>query len=177
MNVRCGFPNRRRSLARGAAALLMVTAVLPLTPRAGAQAGISPIVPEGTAKQASPHVWMITSFPNIVIIVGDHATMVVDTGLGERNGEIVAREAKRLSKPGARLYLTTTHFHPEHAAGDQGFPAGTIILRDMAQQKELEEQGAQVVERFRGINSFASCLRDKSFARPTSCSIAKRALI
>ncbi len=51
---------------------------------------------------------------NIAIVVGDRA-IVVDTGLGARNGATIAREARKLSK-GTRLYLTTTHFHPEHAA-------------------------------------------------------------
>ena len=109
----------------------------------------SAIVPEGAAKQVSPHVWEIKSFPNIAIVVGDRATLVVDTGMGARNGATVASEAKKLSK-GSRLYLTTTHFHPEHASGDDGFPADTIIIRNAAQQKELEEHGAQSVAGFSG---------------------------
>ena len=71
-------------------------------------------------KQVSPHVWVIMAFPNVAIVVGNKATLVVDTGLGAHKGSIVAQEAQKLSK-GPRLYLTTTHFHPEHAGGDQGF--------------------------------------------------------
>jgi len=59
----------------------------------------------------------------------------------------VAREAQKLSK-GSRLYLTTTHFHPEHASGDDGFPADTVLIRNAAQQKELDERGAQAVNGF-----------------------------
>jgi hypothetical protein len=69
---------------------------------------------------------VITAFPNIGIVVRDRTTLVVNTGLGERMGATVARVAQSLSKPGARLNLTTTHFHPEHSARDQGFPADTM---------------------------------------------------
>jgi glyoxylase-like metal-dependent hydrolase (beta-lactamase superfamily II) len=95
----------------------------------------------------SSHVYEITGFPNIGIVVGERATLVVDTGLGPRNGAIAAREAQKLGK-GPLLYLTTTHYHPEHAAGEGGFPANTIIARPVAQQKELEEKGMQFVEMF-----------------------------
>ena len=95
----------------------------------------------------SDHVSAIMGFPNIGIVVGDRATLVVDTGLGPRNGAIVAREAQKLSK-GPVLYLTTTHYHPEHAAGEGGFPPNTIIVRPIAQQREIEERGMQFVERF-----------------------------
>jgi hypothetical protein len=36
--------------------------------------------------KVSDHVWAIIGFPNVGIIVGDNATLVVDTGLGRRNG-------------------------------------------------------------------------------------------
>src|ERR1700722_9458458 len=91
-----------------------------------AQQGANPLVGEDTTK-ISDHVWAIMGFPNIGIIVGTKATLVVDTGLGPRNGATIARVAAKLSAPNAKLYLTTTHFHPEHAAGDNGFPASTIL--------------------------------------------------
>jgi len=119
----------------------------------------------GAAKQISSHVWMITALPNVGIVLGQRATLVVDTGLGARNGAIVAGEARKLSKPGARLYLTTTHFHPEHAAGDQGFPADTIIIRNSAQQEELDQQGEPFVETFRKMG-YAKLLEGQKF-RPT----------
>jgi glyoxylase-like metal-dependent hydrolase (beta-lactamase superfamily II) len=126
----------------------------------------SAIVPEGMAKQVSPHVWEIKSFPNIAIVVGDRATLVVDTGLGARNGATIAREARKLSK-GTRLYLTTTHFHPEHAAGDEGFPADTILIRNAAQQKELDEHGAQFIELFRSRSpEFKELLTSQKFRKP-----------
>jgi Metallo-beta-lactamase superfamily len=68
---------------------------------------------EDTVK-VSDHVWQIVGWPNIGFVVGEKATLVVDTGLGPRNGATVARVAKSLA-PNNKLYLTTTHFHPEHA--------------------------------------------------------------
>ena len=40
-----------------------------------------PMIGENTTK-VSDHVWAIMGFPNIAIVVGSHATLVVDTGLG-----------------------------------------------------------------------------------------------
>jgi glyoxylase-like metal-dependent hydrolase (beta-lactamase superfamily II) len=54
--------------------------------------------------------------PNIGIIVGTRGTFVVDTGLGNRNGQTVTREIQKVSKT-PELYLATTHFHPEHDLG------------------------------------------------------------
>ena len=51
---------------------------------------------ENTVK-VSDHVWAIMGWPNIGIVVGENATLVVDTGLGPRNGATVARVAKRLA--------------------------------------------------------------------------------
>ena len=106
----------------------------------------APNLSENTTR-ISEHVQVIFGFPNVVIVTGDQATLVVDTGLGPSNGAIVARVAKKLSKA-RKLYLTTTHFHPEHAAGEGGFPAETILLRPAVQQQEMVEHGAEVVARF-----------------------------
>ena len=83
------------------------------------------------AVKVSDHVWAIMGWPNVGIVVGQDATLVVDTGLGPRNGATAAGVAKRLA-PGNKLYLTTTHFPPEHAGGVSGFPAGTILIRPRA---------------------------------------------
>jgi glyoxylase-like metal-dependent hydrolase (beta-lactamase superfamily II) len=83
-----------------------------------------PLLSEETTR-ISDHVWAIMGFPNVAIVVGDHATLVVDTGLGAKNGATVARVATKLAPNNKKLFLTTTHFHPEHAGGEPGFPAGT----------------------------------------------------
>jgi glyoxylase-like metal-dependent hydrolase (beta-lactamase superfamily II) len=106
-----------------------------------------PVLGEETVK-VSEHVWAIMGFPNIAIIVGDRATLVVDTGLGPANGATIARVAAKLAPANQKLFLTTTHFHPEHAAGEAGFPRGTILIRNSVQQQEMELHGKEMVDMF-----------------------------
>jgi len=103
-----------------------------------------PILGENATK-ISDHVWAIMGWPNVAIIVGERATLIVDTGLGPRNGATVAKVAAKLS-PNQKLFLTTTHFHPEHAGGEPGFPPNTILIRDAVQQKEMEAHGMEMIE-------------------------------
>ena len=104
-------------------------------------------VPENAVTRVSEHVYAIIGFPNIAFVVGTRATLVVDTGMGPRNGAIVLREAQKLAK-GPTLYLTTTHFHPEHAAGESAFPASTILIRPSAQQEEVDRRGTEYIDLF-----------------------------
>ena len=115
--------------------------------------------------KVSDHVYMLKGFPNVGIVVGDKATLVVDTGLGPKNGEIVARAVKKLAK-GTILYLTTTHFHPEHAGGDGGFPGSTIIVRNMAQQIEVDERGLDMIKRFAQRPEMKELLAGVTFRPP-----------
>jgi glyoxylase-like metal-dependent hydrolase (beta-lactamase superfamily II) len=87
-------------------------------------------------------------FPNIAIVIGTHATLVVDTGLGPKNGATAARVAARLAPENRKLFLTTTHFHPEHAGGEPGFPPNTILIRDAVQQQEMENHGQEKIDMF-----------------------------
>ena len=58
--------------------------------------------------------------------------------------------AAKLAPNNAKLFLTTTHFHPEHAAGEPGFPPGTILIRNAVQQQELEKHGQEMMDMFSG---------------------------
>jgi glyoxylase-like metal-dependent hydrolase (beta-lactamase superfamily II) len=106
-----------------------------------------PILHEDTT-QVSDHVWAIMGFPNIAIIVGSRSTLVVDTGMGPKNGATIARVAAKLAPNNRKLFLTTTHFHPEHASGEPGFPPGTILIRDAVQQQEMEQHGQEMMDMF-----------------------------
>ena len=106
-----------------------------------------PLVGEDTTR-ISDHVWAIMGFPNIAIVVGSRATLVVDTGLGPKNGATAARVAAKLAPNNTKLFLTTTHFHPEHAAGEPGFPPATILIRDAVQQQEMEKHGQEMIDMF-----------------------------
>lgn len=107
------------------------------------------LVDENALEKVSDHVYVILTYPNIAIIVGNRATMVVDTGLGKRNGEAVMRAEQKLAK-GPILYLTNTHFHPEHSAGEQAFPPHTVLIRPKEMQAELEKNGMKMVALFSG---------------------------
>src|SRR5215469_16537046 len=109
----------------------------------------NPVLGEDAVK-VSDNVWAIMGFPNIAIVVGNRATLIVDTGLGPKNGATIARVAAKLAPSNQKLFLTTTHFHPEHAAGEAGFPAGTILIRDAVQQREMELHGQEMVTMFAG---------------------------
>jgi len=111
-----------------------------------------PIVKEGTTVKISPHVYVIPDegargVPNVGIIVGSRATLVVDPGMGLKSGQAVLREVAKVSK-GTEIYLVNTHFHPEHTTGEAAFPASTKIIRAVAQQQDIEEMGLKVVAEF-----------------------------
>jgi glyoxylase-like metal-dependent hydrolase (beta-lactamase superfamily II) len=110
------------------------------------------MLPENSATRVSDHVYAIIGFPNIGIVVGDRATLVIDTGLGARNGAIVVKQAEKLAKA-PNLYLTTTHFHPEHAMGEQAFPARTVIIRPAVQQDELNKHATEMMDLFRSFSA------------------------
>src|SRR3954471_9731114 len=86
--------------------------------------------------------------PNIGIVRGSRAVLVVDAGMGPRNGEIVRRHAEELAS-GLPLFLTLTHFHPEHGFGAQAFADRATIVYNRGQLDELHEKGAGFLERFR----------------------------
>ena len=106
---------------------------------------------EERSTRVSDHAYAIVGFPNIGIIVGDRATLVVDTGLGPRNGATAMRVVNKLST-NQRLYLTTTHFHAEHTAGEAGFPADTVIIRAAVQEQDAEKSLASMIARFSAMS-------------------------
>jgi glyoxylase-like metal-dependent hydrolase (beta-lactamase superfamily II) len=109
------------------------------------------LVDEKTLTRVSEHVYALVGFPNIGIVVGNRATLVIDTGLGERNGATVMRVVQQLAK-GPILYLTTTHYHSEHTTGEQAFPANTVLIRPTVQQEELIERLPGHMARFREMS-------------------------
>jgi glyoxylase-like metal-dependent hydrolase (beta-lactamase superfamily II) len=85
--------------------------------------------------------------PNIGLIGGTHSVLVVDTGLGPRNAQRVLAFAAEYAK-GRRLFLTTTHFHPEHAFGAQAFAGEATYLVNRAQADDLAQKGAGYLAMF-----------------------------
>lgn len=124
-----------------------------------------PVLGEETIK-VSEHVWAIMGWPNIGIVVGSRGVLVVDTGLGSRNGATVARVAKKLAPNREKLFLVTTHFHPEHAGGAGGFPSETILVRNAAQQREMDSHGKEMVDLFSGRSAQFKELLSDAVLRP-----------
>jgi glyoxylase-like metal-dependent hydrolase (beta-lactamase superfamily II) len=123
-----------------------------LTSVAVAQAPAPPLVKEGKTVKLSEHVFaipdeLVPMVPNVGIVVGKRATLVVDPGMGARSGESVLRELAKVSR-NAELYIVSTHFHPEHTTGEAGFPQSAKVIRAAAQQQDIDEMGMQWVKIF-----------------------------
>lgn len=88
--------------------------------------------------------------PNIGIIGGRDAVLVVETGMGTGNATEVLAVATELAR-GRRLYLTTTHFHPEHAFGAGVFEGEATYIVNRAQAADLAAKGPAYLEMFRGF--------------------------
>lgn len=129
-----------------------------------------PLIPELPPQQIAERVWVfgderINLVPNIGVVVGDDAALVVDTGMGRRNGERLLERVRELSdKP---LLLTLTHFHPEHGWGAQAFKGVATIVYNRAQREELEEKFGPFVELFSSFGpEIAELLSDVRLVRP-----------
>jgi glyoxylase-like metal-dependent hydrolase (beta-lactamase superfamily II) len=110
-----------------------------------------PLVRENAAVKLTDHVWAIPDFnvglvPNVGIVVGSKATLVVDTGLGPRNGEAIVREMKKVSR-NADVYVVTTHYHPEHSLGAGAFTGAKLVMTRV-QQQEMTEVGKAIQDTF-----------------------------
>ncbi len=148
----------RRVLATAATAALVGALAKP----AAAQVSDprSPTVDTSNLREIAAGVWVIGDHrtwlvPNIGIILGQDAALVVDTGLGPANGERVLDLARRLAGP-RRLLLTLTHFHPEHGYGAQAFRPDATIIYNRVQRDELQESGERYIGLFRKTQSKAA---------------------
>jgi glyoxylase-like metal-dependent hydrolase (beta-lactamase superfamily II) len=118
---------------------------------AAAQAPAPPLIRENATVKLTDHVWAIPDFnvglvPNVGIVVGSKATLVVDTGLGPRNGEAIVREMKKVSR-NADVYVVTTHYHPEHSLGAGAFTGAKLVMTRV-QQQEMTELGKGIQDTF-----------------------------
>jgi glyoxylase-like metal-dependent hydrolase (beta-lactamase superfamily II) len=121
------------------------------TPPAGPSAPPAPLIRENATVKLTDHVWAIPDFnvglvPNVGIVVGRTATLVVDTGLGPRNGEAIVREMKKVST-NADVYVALTHYHPEHSLGAGAFK-GARVMMPRIQQQDMTELGKPIQDTF-----------------------------
>ena len=153
---------------RAAAAALTLAMMAPV---AEAQpAPPVPIVQVATLKAVSAHVQVIPDasvplVPNVGFVVGSKGVLVIDTGLGAKNGAAVAEVARRLAK-GGTIWLVTTHAHPEHDLGAQAFPPTTKLIRSKDQVADIEAQGLRLAQAFAGRSpAIAELLKGAEFRK------------
>lgn len=139
-----------------------------------------PLVGEGITQEVAERVHVIPDpriefVPNVGIVVGDRATLVIDTAMGPRNGSRILSEARRLGGE-RKLLMTTTHFHPEHAFGAQSFSGEATYVCNAAQARELAAKGAEYIEMFSGFGPHvAEFLVDVELATPDISFAGERA--
>jgi glyoxylase-like metal-dependent hydrolase (beta-lactamase superfamily II) len=146
---------------------LQLVACLLAVSGAAAQPGPppDPIVKEHATVKLAEHTYVIPDnnvplVPNVGIVVGSRATLVIDPGLGRRNGEAVLREVAAISR-NPELFIATTHFHAEHTTGYLAFPASAKYVNSKVQEAEFAEAGAQLIQTFsRRSPATADLLKD-----------------
>ena len=111
-----------------------------------------PLVKENATVKLAPHTFVIPDgnvplVPNVGIVVGSRATLVIDPGLGRRNGEAVLREVAKVSK-NSEMLIASTHFHAEHTTGYIAFPPSAKYINSKVQEAEFEQSGMQMVQMF-----------------------------
>jgi len=129
-----------------------------------------PLVKENATVKLADHTWVIPDgnvplVPNVGIVVGSRATLVVDPGLGRRNGETVLTEARKLKKDGD-LFIASTHFHPEHTTGYVAFPPSAKYINSKTQEAEFAENGAGMIKAFSGRSALTAELLKDAVRRP-----------
>ncbi|MDP4511326.1 MBL fold metallo-hydrolase [Nonomuraea turcica] len=130
-----------------------------------------PPIVRGEPVEVSDGVYVISDkrvelVPNVGIVVGEHAALVIDTGIGPRNGAYVLEQARRLAGE-RRLYLTVTHFHPEHGFGAQVFKGAATIVYNASQRAELHRKGAAYIDLFKDLSpAVAAELQDVELVDP-----------
>lgn len=124
-----------------------------------------PIVDTTALREVADGVYVISGgrkplVCNIGIVLGSHSALVIDCGMGRRNGEKVLEIARQLA--GARkLFLTVTHFHPEHGFGAEAFKGVATIVYNQDQASELADKGEGYLAMFAGMGpDIAETLED-----------------
>lgn len=111
-----------------------------------------PLIKEDATVKLADHTYIIPDgnvglVPNVGIIVGSRATLVIDPGLGRRNGDTVRREVSRVSKT-SEYYVASTHYHAEHTTGIAAFPPPARYVNSTVQDEEQARSGAALIKTF-----------------------------
>jgi glyoxylase-like metal-dependent hydrolase (beta-lactamase superfamily II) len=131
----------------------------------------TPVIQDTQPEQIAEGVYVIPDrrvdlVPNVGFVVGTEAVLVVDTGMGVASAERVLARARELS--GDRpLFLTLTHFHPEHGFGAQVFRDAATIVYNESQRQELNAKFDEFVHMFSDFSpEIADLLSDVERVEP-----------
>lgn len=87
--------------------------------------GVYAMVPTGAEELSPKGVPLATTSG---IIVGNRASLVVDTMLNKRLADMVLAQVKQLTR-GAPTYALNTSYHGDHSYGNMYFPKSTVIIQ------------------------------------------------
>ena len=149
---------------------LIVLGATALTAQRGPAA--DPLVRENATVKVAAHTYVIPDdnvslVPNVGIVVGSRATLVIDPGLGRRNGETVLKEVAKVSS-NDELYIASTHYHAEHTTGYVAFPPDAKYINSNVQETEFEQSGMQMVKMFSGRSPATAELLKDAARRPAA---------
>jgi glyoxylase-like metal-dependent hydrolase (beta-lactamase superfamily II) len=133
-----------------------------------------PLVRENATVKLGEHTYVIPDdnvpmVPNVGIVVGGRATLIVDPGLGRRNGETVLREAEKI-KRNAEIYVASTHYHVEHTTGLLGLPATAKYVNSRIQDEDFVQGGAAQAKTFSSRSPLVAELLKESAIRKADIS-------
>jgi glyoxylase-like metal-dependent hydrolase (beta-lactamase superfamily II) len=114
-----------------------------------------PIVDARFPCRIADGIWIIPDkrvnlVPNIGIVEGSQAVLVIDCGINGECGSNVLNTARAIA--GKRdLILTVTHAHPEHTFGAQSFKGKAKIYYNKLQREYLARDGRKLLNGFRAF--------------------------
>jgi len=147
-------------LGAPSACLMSVAVMLGASAVVAQRAPVAPLVRENATVKLGEHTYVIPDgsvpmVPNVGIVVGSRATLVIDPGLGWLNGQTVLREAAKLGT-NRELFVASTHFHAEHTTGYLAFPRAATYVNSNVQEAEAEEGLLEQIENFSARSSMAA---------------------
>jgi glyoxylase-like metal-dependent hydrolase (beta-lactamase superfamily II) len=140
-----------------------------------------PLVRENATVKLAEHTYVIPDggvplVPNVGIVVGSRATLVIDPGLGRRNGETVLKEIGKISR-NAEIFIASTHFHAEHTTGYVAFPPAARYVNSTVQEAEFEQGGMQMVTMFSGRSPATAEILKDAARRPAAVTFDRSYLL
>ncbi len=112
----------------------------------------APPVVKGDPVEVSAGVYVISDnrvplVPNVGIVVGQRAALVIDTGVGLRNGAYVLKRAQELTGT-LPIYLAVTQLDPGHGFGAQAFVDTATIVYSGSQRRRLRVNAPAYADTF-----------------------------